>query len=191
MCAVANCRVNRYDSVICVASTTKQYELAETSNFGRLISIMAPGDKIRSANFRDPKKYILKSGTSMAAAHVTGIMAIYISYQGINDNALKVNTLLSLNARLGGTLGISDAYFPEVKDTLFANHGLANPVRCADQPYVGPPCGGAAARLETFEGNDVEPDPDWIDDDSGENEVDGPNLGLPQSADGADGGYGG
>lgn len=64
-------------------------------------------------------------------------MAIFISYEGINDNVSKVLDLLISNARLGRDFQVSHPDFP-VADTLFANHGLMNPARLPDQPYLGP-----------------------------------------------------
>ncbi|EPS42188.1 hypothetical protein H072_3820 [Dactylellina haptotyla CBS 200.50] len=49
------------------------------SNFGPCVTIFAPGTDIMSANSRDPKGYIPKSGTSMAAPLVAGMVADLLS----------------------------------------------------------------------------------------------------------------
>lgn len=48
------------------------------SNYGTCLDLFAPGAKILSAGRNGPTHYVEDSGTSMAAAHVTGVVARYL-----------------------------------------------------------------------------------------------------------------
>lgn len=63
-----------YDSVIAVTATDASNKLYEHANRGKYISLSAPGVKILAA--RGTKGYGLNSGTSMAAAYVSGAAAL-------------------------------------------------------------------------------------------------------------------
>jgi len=66
-----------YDAVISVAAITSTGALASFSNYGmNTVDIGAPGSSIYSTT---PGGYGTKSGTSMAAPHVTGAVALYSS----------------------------------------------------------------------------------------------------------------
>ena len=61
-------------TVISVAWLTKERQLAGDSNFGATIDIAAPGDEIPSTDLNGG--YQNSSGTSIAAAHVSGVAAL-------------------------------------------------------------------------------------------------------------------
>lgn len=63
----------KYSSVIAVGAIDKQNSRANFSSVGRELELMAPGVDILSTV---PKEYVSYSGTSMAAAHVTGVAAL-------------------------------------------------------------------------------------------------------------------
>ncbi|MFQ3670745.1 MAG: S8 family serine peptidase [Verrucomicrobiia bacterium] len=62
--------------VVSVAAATRQGGLADFSNFGSMVTYVAPGDEIVSTLSGSDSDYGLLSGTSMAAPHITGIFAL-------------------------------------------------------------------------------------------------------------------
>lgn len=67
-----------YDAIIAVASITSKGALARNSNYGSVrVDLGAPGDGILST--LSGGRYGTMSGTSMAAPHVTGGCALYLS----------------------------------------------------------------------------------------------------------------
>ena len=65
-------------SAIRVGATDQNDWRASFSNYGRCVDIYAPGYQITSAWIgSDTDKYVI-SGTSMAAPHVTGVVALYL-----------------------------------------------------------------------------------------------------------------
>ena len=72
-----------YPEVIAVSATTEDDQLAWSSNFGPEVDLAAPGEEVPTTYLEG--RYKLATGTSFAAAHVTGVAALLIS-SGINDN---------------------------------------------------------------------------------------------------------
>lgn len=68
------------DGVIAVAATDRNGRRAHYSNYGAWVDISAPGDKITSTS--SSGGYSVSSGTSQAAAVVTGVAALYTSAIG-------------------------------------------------------------------------------------------------------------
>ncbi|EEP81003.1 conserved hypothetical protein [Uncinocarpus reesii 1704] len=68
--------------VCTVAASTEQDTRADFSNFGQIVDIYAPGDRIISA-FPNNSRQVL-SGTSMAAPHVAGVGAYLMALEGIS-----------------------------------------------------------------------------------------------------------
>ena len=80
-------------TVISVAWLTKERQLAGDSNFGATIDIAAPGDEILSTDLNGGYQNL--SGTSMAAAHVSGVAALVLSANPNYTNAEIQATLIS------------------------------------------------------------------------------------------------
>jgi hypothetical protein len=68
----------RFSNVISVADTTEADELAKTSNYGQnQVELGAPGENIYSTVLNN--QFAKLSGTSMSAAHVSGVAALLLS----------------------------------------------------------------------------------------------------------------
>lgn len=65
--------------IIRVAASTRLDVLAPFSDAASCVDLIAPGDAILSASFRDDISYALMSGTSMSTPLVAGITASYLS----------------------------------------------------------------------------------------------------------------
>jgi hypothetical protein len=68
------CYPAAYNEVIAVSATDRNDNLAYFSNYGEWIEFAAPGVSIYSTTWNDD--YAYKSGTSMAAPHVSGVAAL-------------------------------------------------------------------------------------------------------------------
>ncbi|KAK6949723.1 hypothetical protein Daesc_008044 [Daldinia eschscholtzii] len=101
-------------SACTVGATTKDDELAEYSNFGSLVDILAPGTDIESTWIGGSTNVI--SGTSMASPHIAGLGAYYLGL-----DAASAESLCDYIAQSA----ISDAISGVPSDTanLLANNG--------------------------------------------------------------------
>ncbi|MHA7834796.1 MAG: S8 family peptidase [Algiphilus sp.] len=77
-------------AAITVGATTREDQRADFSNPGRCVDIMAPGNNIVSARHDTNTGAALLSGTSMAAAHVTGAAALLLGLEpGASPEAVR------------------------------------------------------------------------------------------------------
>ncbi|GAA3039683.1 hypothetical protein GCM10020000_17570 [Streptomyces olivoverticillatus] len=80
----------RVKEAITVASTTKDDQQSDFSNYGSVVDLYAPGSDITSAwNDSDSGTKTI-SGTSMATPHVTGAAAVYLgAHQGAKPEEVE------------------------------------------------------------------------------------------------------
>lgn len=84
-----------YDNIISVAAVNKAGSLAGYSNFGlKSVDLAAPGSDILSTFLFPVNAYATLSGTSMAAPHVTGVVALISSRQPQSSAALIKEAIL-------------------------------------------------------------------------------------------------
>jgi len=109
------------DNIISVAATDEDDELASFSNYGEeTVDLGAPGVAILSTMSDDwvypPWDYVALSGTSMATAHVTGVVALlwslnpHWSWQTVKDRVLQTARPVPALAGITVTGGVVNAY---------------------------------------------------------------------------------
>lgn len=76
---------SRVNGILTVASTDREDVVSSFSNLGPCVNISAPGSRILSASNSGDSSITYKSGTSMAAPHVSGVLAMVLS----QDNGLS------------------------------------------------------------------------------------------------------
>lgn len=91
-------------NVVSVASTTRQGARSSFSNYGSLIDVSAPGSDIAStvntgSTTPSTEGYSLMSGTSMAAPHVAGVVALMQAAAGGTLSPAQVEQILKDTAR--------------------------------------------------------------------------------------------
>lgn len=105
----SNANVSGYNpgncaNVVSVASTTRQGARSSFSNYGSLIDVSAPGSDIASTvntgtTTPSTEGYSLMSGTSMAAPHVAGVVALMQAAAGGSLSPADVEQILKSTAR--------------------------------------------------------------------------------------------
>lgn len=101
-------------SALTVGASTTSDSRASFSNFGDCLDIFAPGVSITSAGISSATASAVMSGTSMAAPHVTGLVARYLSVN------LTANPTTVMNAIIA-----------ESTPDVVTNAGTASPNRLA------------------------------------------------------------
>ncbi|MFO7478767.1 MAG: S8 family serine peptidase [Methyloceanibacter sp.] len=116
-----------YPDVIAVTATDERDKLYGKANRGDYVFIAAPGVDIVAPGLKG--SYALSSGTSMAAAHVSGVVALLIG-RDAEISASKVREILSSSARQPGEALDKEAVGAGILDAAGA---------------LGEPANGAAA----------------------------------------------
>ena len=101
---VANYNPGNCNNVVSVASTTSTGARSSFSNYGSLIDLAAPGSSIMSTlnnGSTNPgsESYASYSGTSMAAPHIAGVVALMQSAASTPLTPANVESLLKSTAR--------------------------------------------------------------------------------------------
>ncbi len=130
-------------NVIAVASTTRSGGRSSFSNYGSLVDVAAPGSDIAStvnsgATTPSSQGYSLMSGTSMAAPHVAGVVALMQSAAPLPLTPAAVESTLKSTLRA----------FPVSIDRAIGN-GIVNSKAAVDAVRGStppPPIGGTLAK---------------------------------------------
>ncbi|XP_006816756.1 uncharacterized protein LOC100366912 [Saccoglossus kowalevskii] len=85
-------------TAITVGCTTSSDRFCVYSNVGKCVNILAPGQGIASCGIRGPVSVTTKSGTSFSVAHVTGVVAKYISSLNSLPTPAEVKKWIEKNA---------------------------------------------------------------------------------------------
>lgn len=84
----------RLERVITVGASTIDDLEANYSNYGSGVTLFAPGSRILSAHIGSDKDVKVLSGTSMAAPHVSGVIAQYLSLSEVSNSPEEILALL-------------------------------------------------------------------------------------------------
>lgn len=112
-----------YEGVVAVTATDHRNRLYRRANRGKYVFLAAPGVNILSANGRNG--FSRKSGTSMAAAHVTGIVALMMQ-SSPDATAETIAERLASTANDLGKTGRDSSY----------GHGMINPAKLVIAPVL-------------------------------------------------------
>lgn len=123
--SAANMDVSRFypanhalDNIITVGNSTRRDELAASSNFGIAVDLFAPGSEILSLSHDSNTGTLSLSGTSMAAPHVSGTLALLKAQYPTDTYRQLINRLLrgtdagerfAGRAQTGGRLNLDKA----------------------------------------------------------------------------------
>ncbi|CAH1763887.1 1424_t:CDS:2 [Entrophospora sp. SA101] len=73
--------------------------LAKYSNVGNCVNIIAPGTNIQSVDAKSNDKFTILTGTSQAAPHVSGAIALIIAKEGNKSPAEMAKTIINLSTK--------------------------------------------------------------------------------------------
>lgn len=97
----------RASGAITVAATRRDGRLANFSNFGRCVSVGAPGVDVWSAVGSGDRDYGMSSGTSMAAPFVSGLVSLIQSEFGVVRSEFVAGALRSMSRLVDGVPVVS------------------------------------------------------------------------------------
>lgn len=81
--------------IVTVGSTASNDYESSFSNYGRCVDILAPGSGVKSAWITSDTATSVRSGTSMATPHVSGVAALYLSTFGPTNPGVVASYLTS------------------------------------------------------------------------------------------------
>ncbi len=112
--------------IITVAAVDKYYKKASFSNYGGEIDIAAPGVDIKST--KPDGEYALRSGTSMAAPHISACAAmLWAAYP--NSSPAQIDQLIKQSAIDLGAASFDEQYgygFPKLSSLIPEDYSLAS-----------------------------------------------------------------
>ena len=83
-----------HDDVVSVGSIDRERRLADYSCYGLEVTVQANGESVRSASNLDDDALATRSGTSMAAARVSGVVAQTLVEGGAWEDRLQASTVV-------------------------------------------------------------------------------------------------
>ena len=110
----------RVGNALTVGATDESDKKASWSNFGKCVDLFAPGVGILSAGHDANDDTETMSGTSMAAPHTAGVVALYLQ-SATNTSPLAVRTALVSNLTAGKLSSIGKG---SVNGLLFSNFSM-------------------------------------------------------------------
>ncbi len=125
------------NTVLSVASLDRNLQLGN-SNFGASIDIAAPGEEILSTDLNTDQSshgYSFRSGTSMAAAHVSGVAALLISANPSCSNT-EIQQWLTGTTRELSITNLVGAGFVDAYDALTEHIGLTAHIAIKTNPQT-------------------------------------------------------
>ncbi|KAK7697647.1 hypothetical protein SLS64_013325 [Diaporthe eres] len=125
-------------STVCVASSNETYQKSWFSNYGPNVFIIAPGSNITAASHEADNYVTTKSGTSMASPLVAGVMANFVSFEGLWDDVPEVWKRLRSN-QLSNIIGGFPTGAGDQTTNAFLNNGINSPSKRSIDPYAGIP----------------------------------------------------
>ncbi len=93
-----------YAKVISVGAVDSSGQRASFSNYGNNLDVMAPGLNVLMANYIGNNSYAYGSGTSFAAAHVTGLASLILSRNPALSPTQVENIIKSTTSNYGNVL---------------------------------------------------------------------------------------
>jgi len=111
----------RLETVLAVSATTESNLLASFSNRGDTVGVCAPGQSITA--FTIGGSATTQSGTSFAAPHVSGVLALMLSLSPRLTASEAIGILLATSTDLGSQ-GPDDMYGAGLVDALAALQGV-------------------------------------------------------------------
>lgn len=129
------------DNIIAVMATTRQDEPYPSSNFGATnVDVAAPGAAIYSTDFQSDSSYALDTGTSMAAAYVSGAAALLRAAHPADSPAQIIAHLLAtadpLPALIGNCVSAGRLNLRKALDLPVSAPVLRAVSASADGPFV-------------------------------------------------------
>jgi len=136
----------REPSAITVGATTNTDARASYSNFGSCLDIFAPGSSITSAWYTSTTATSTISGTSMAAPHVAGAAALYLS-ANTSASPATVTSAITGNATSGK---VTSAGSGSVNLLLYTLSGSGGGGGGGEEPPPPPPPTTITAHVEAL-----------------------------------------
>lgn len=121
-------------SILTVGSMDSNGFMTRISNFDNCVDLYAPGGSIVSEDTRRPS--FARTGTSMAAPHVSGAAALYLGIPG-NQGAAMFNHLVARHASVGTIQNLPSGE-NKVLDITFINNLASGAVVPAPAPSTEP-----------------------------------------------------